>query len=123
MGVGGDLITCILRSWALLDSVTGPPHPCLPGVQVPKVIFSDDGRAMALSPEEMVHILCELYKVAAVSGGILNASNLKMYHIRFTQGQASVQGGLHLVTIKPTVSRQSASRASSVSPQDLIFVL
>ena len=52
MGVGGYLIPRVMRSWALLDCVTGPPHPCLPGVQVPEVIFSDDGRQMALAPEE-----------------------------------------------------------------------
>ena len=69
MGAGGYPIPRILRSWALLDCVTGPLHPCLPEAQVPKVIFSDDGCQMALSPEEMVHNLAESYRLAALSEG------------------------------------------------------
>ena len=70
MGVGGYLIPRILWSWALLDCVTGPPHPCLPGVHVPEVIFSDDGHPMALSSAEMVCNLAESYRLAAVSKGL-----------------------------------------------------
>ena len=87
MGVGGYLIPRLMRSWALLDCVTSPPHPCLPGVQVPEVIFSDDGCQMALTPAEMVHNLSESYKLASITGGTVNASKLKMYHICFSSGR------------------------------------
>ena len=97
MGVGGYLIPRILRSWALLDCVAGPPHPCLPGVQVPEVIFSDDGRQMALSPQEMVHNLAESYRLASVSGGTVNASKLKMYHIFPCPRQAALWERVHSV--------------------------
>ena len=99
MGTGGYPIPCILRSWALLDCATGTMHPCLPRVQVPEVIFSDDGRHMVLSLEEMLHNLAESCGFAAVSGGTMNASKLKMYHIYHAQdrlycGTASISCAL-----------------------------
>ena len=44
MGVGSYMIPRILRSLALYRKVPAPEHPGLPGVRIPELIFSDDGR-------------------------------------------------------------------------------
>ena len=86
MGVGGYLIPRVLRSWALRDEVSGPPHPCIDGETVPEVIFSDDGRQMSLSSEEMTRNLDLSYELAVLSGGSVNISKLALYRIKLQDG-------------------------------------
>ena len=49
MGVGSYMIPRILRSLALYRKVRAPEHPGLPGVRIPELIFSEDGRLFGLN--------------------------------------------------------------------------
>ena len=93
MGVGGYLVPRMLRSWALRDEVAGPPHPCLPGVTVPEMTFSDDGRQLALSAEDMCTNLNVSADLANSSGGSVNSGKLKVYHVVLQSGRLQYAKG------------------------------
>ena len=93
MGVGAYLVMRVLKSRALRGSVTGVPHPDLPGEDVLEVIFSDDGRLFGLSEEQLASVLDECIRVAAASGGTVNVEKLKAFKVLLQAGRLELVAG------------------------------
>ena len=87
MGVGSYMIPRILRSLALYRKVPAPEHPGLPGVRIPELIFSDDGRLFGLNKADFVCVLNECTSLANDAGASPNASKLQCFLIKFVGGR------------------------------------
>ena len=87
MGVGSYMIPRILRSLALYRKVPAPEHPGLPGVRIPELIFSDDGRLFGLNKADFVCVLNECTSLANDAGASPNASKLQCFLIKFVDGR------------------------------------
>jgi hypothetical protein len=84
MGVGTYMIFRVLRARALRTAVSGPLHPCLPGVEVPEIIYADDGRQFGLTAAELGDVISASARLATESGASVNATKLKTYCIGLT---------------------------------------
>ena len=79
MGVGAYMLLRILRAKALRSSVSGPPHPGLPTVEVPEVIFADDARQFGRTAVELGETVSQAATIANECGVSVQTSKLKAY--------------------------------------------